>query len=653
MITRWRNRLKFKLERLLLHSALTRLLVIAVVIALVSLVGGLLAYWATGHLDEPDKSIWWAFLRLSDPGYLGDDEGTVLRMISTVLTVLGYVLFMGALIAIMTQWLNATIERLQMGLTPITEDDHLLILGWNNRTPTIVQQLLASEGRVRRFLRRHGKRQLRIVILTDKVSPPLVQDLKDRLGPLWDPGQIAFRSGSPLRLEHLHRVDYLNTSAILLPASDFTAEGETAADARTIKALLSTGRARAENEPGWDGELPLMVAELFDSDNLSVAQRAYGGPIELLASDEIISRLIAQQVHHPGLSYISDELLSNDLGNKFFIRECPQFSGELMHRVADAFPQAVLLGVTRSIGQTFEPILCPPADFRFEAGDSLVFIARDYDHTEPVKDFRPADTLPPQSPAAEEAQLVEAKRILVLGWNHRAPTLLREFDHYGLSQTQIDVVSLVPAEQRNQIIADRDLQLPHLQLRQIEADWTARRAMMKLEPGSYDNVVLLASDWMASAEQSDARTIMGYLVLNDALDVASGRRRPCVLVELADAGNADLVDRERDDVFISPLLMSHMLSQVALRSELRSVFEELFAAGGAEIFFQRARRYAMAGKQIAFREIQAAVAAVGEIAIGLRFAGNTDLPGGILLNPDDDQEFALAETDELVVITRY
>ena len=60
-----------------------------------------------------------------------------------VVTVLGYVLFMGALVAIMTTALSRLMRRLETGLTPIAQRGHILILGWTNRTPTIVRELLA------------------------------------------------------------------------------------------------------------------------------------------------------------------------------------------------------------------------------------------------------------------------------------------------------------------------------------------------------------------------------------------------------------------------------------------------------------------------------------------------------------------------------
>ena len=60
------------------------------------------------------------------------------RTVSTVVTVLGYVLFLGLLIAILTQWLNETIAKLEAGVTPIALSDHVVILGWTHRVPTIV-----------------------------------------------------------------------------------------------------------------------------------------------------------------------------------------------------------------------------------------------------------------------------------------------------------------------------------------------------------------------------------------------------------------------------------------------------------------------------------------------------------------------------------
>jgi hypothetical protein len=62
---------------------------------------------------------------------------------------------------------------------------------------------------------------------------------------------------------------------------------------------------------------------------------------------------------------------------------------------------------------------------------------------------------------------------------------------------------------------------------------------------------------------------------------AAENARPNVLVELLDPGNVALFRRRRGEVIVSPVILSHMLAQVALRRELRAVFDELFGPGGA------------------------------------------------------------------------
>ena len=117
LLARLKNYLKFRVEQLLLRGAHSRLLFIASLIGVVAVGGGLMVQATDAPFDDSETAIWWAFLRLTDPGYLGDDEGLARRVISTVVTVLGYVLFMGSLIAIMTQWLNQTIRNRDVGMS--------------------------------------------------------------------------------------------------------------------------------------------------------------------------------------------------------------------------------------------------------------------------------------------------------------------------------------------------------------------------------------------------------------------------------------------------------------------------------------------------------------------------------------------------------
>jgi hypothetical protein len=445
MPQRLTNQLKFRLERFIIRGPQYRLLMIALLLGLISMLGGAIIYYYDPNFTGSfGAAVWWSFLRLSDPGYLGDDTGTLERTVSTILTVLGYVVFLGALVAIMTQWLNERMRELEAGLTPIAQRDHVLIIGWTNRTATIVRELMLSSERVRRFLRRRHIRTLRVAILADEVTTALSIELRDRLGSLWNERQVILRTGSPLRLEHLRRVDFVRAAAVIMPAADFAQGGPEQADTRTIKTLLTM----ANHPSAADGTLPLVIAEIFDSRKIDIAQRAYNGPIEILASDSIVSRLLAQNVRHRGLSYIYGELLTHGRGNEIYIRECGDLAGRTVHEAAAAFARAILLGIVRTDGERLVPVLNPAADTVIGESDRLVVLAHTYKATEPREIVKP-----PAMPTVRRiapGTSTRTQRVLVLGWSHKVPALLREFDSYRDERFEIDVVSTVPVARPNQ-----------------------------------------------------------------------------------------------------------------------------------------------------------------------------------------------------------
>ena len=639
---RVKNYLKFRVERLLLSGAHSRLLFIASLIGIVAVGGGLLVQATDVPFDDRETAIWWAFLRLTDPGYLGDDEGLARRVISTVVTVLGYVLFMGSLIAIMTQWLNQTIRNFERGLTPIVRRNHILILGWTNRTSEIVSELMNAEGRVRRFLQLRGARGLHVVILSEDVSLERTMELRSALGPLWNPGKITFRSGIPLRIEHLERVDFQNASAIILPGADFAYGSADESDTRIVKTLLSISNQGGRG--GGTGDLPLLVTEIFDPDKVFMAQRAYRGVLEILASDLFISRCMAQNVRHPGLSHVFHEILSHGIGNEVYVRMFDQFTGFRFGDLSGAYPKAVLLGIVRPQDEAFCPLLNPPGDLILESEDRLVFLAQEYEDCEPLKNYQ-IERVSHKFRDVSDVRVKSKRRVLVLGWNHKAAVLLKEFGRQVREQFEVAILSLIPLAQRDAEIKQKGIDSRRVVVTHREGDPTSLSDLREMEPGGYDNVVILGSDWVDTQEESDARTIVAHLVLRNVLD--EGTHKPEILVDLMDFDNVALFEDCDTEVLVTPMIASHVLAQVALRREVNVVYEELFAAGGAEIFFRRVSDYDIAGKNVNFGEIKEMSACRGEIALGIRLQN-----GGVVLNPARDEPYMVSESDDLIVLVR-
>jgi ion channel POLLUX/CASTOR len=641
------NRLKFLLERMILRGAHYRLLVIIMLIGLLSLIAGSIVHIFRAGVDGGlGAAVWWAFLRLSDPGYLGDDEGALLRFISTLLTVLGYVVFLGALVAIMTQWLNERMRRLEAGLTPIAERGHVLIIGWTNRTPTIVQELVMAGARVRRFLELRGTRSLRIAILADEVTARLGVELRERLGRLWNERQVILRTGSPLRLEHLQRVDFAHAAAVIMPASDFAEGGPDQADTRTIKTLLSmTGHPQMADVE----RLPLVVAEVFDSRRIEIARRAYSGPVEILASDAIISRLMAQTIRHPGLSHVFGEILTHGRGNEVYVREAGPLAGTAFGDLSARFEEAILIGIVHADADSFAPLLSPPPETLLRADDRLAFIASSHAATQPS----PPDTSPSRHarPARDTAMTLPSAgptlRVLVLGWSHKVAALLRELDSYTDEVFAVDVVSTISTGKRESALERLGVRLQRINLRHVETDFAVPAMMGRVDVACYDNIVVAGSDRLGSGEESDARTLMAYLLLRDILPETGG---PAVLVELLDAANVPLIRRRDTEVLVSPLVVSHMLAQVALRRELRAVFDELFGPGGAEIMFRPVTGWELHDRSSTFRRMEQVAARHGDIALGVRTAAADSRI--ITLNPPRDREWTLTAGDDVIVLAR-
>ncbi|MGB5571726.1 MAG: hypothetical protein WBM81_20735, partial [Sedimenticolaceae bacterium] len=502
MFSRLKNSLLFRLEQTMVRGPAARFALLLALVVLVATVAGLLAHALAPGFESAVDAIWWAFLRLTDPGYLGDDQGVAKATISTAVTLLGYVLFTGALIAILVQWLGETMDRLEQGLTPVAFDAHFVLLGWTSRALTILQEILVSQGRVERFLHQRGARRLRVALLAERADASLGQHIKLELGADWNDRQIILRSGTPLRLDDLARVDFAHAGAILIPAADTTANSTLDADTRTVKTLMTMGAALEETPPE---EPPLVVVELQDMRHASTLRALYPGPMEIIAGDETISRLVVQNVRHPGLSHVYGEFLSDASGSQIYVREGPQLAGVSVQQLAYAFPEGVLLGVVRPRGDDFQALLNPPDDLRLEANDRIAVLAPSYGAAAPPETIDVVPDLPERP--APECEALGRRRVLVLGWNHRVPALLEEFAAYAGEAFAIDIVSQVSAAKREKRIKAEAFATERLEIRQLEFDYTVAAYLEGVDPAGYDNLVLLPSERLKSEVESDARTI--------------------------------------------------------------------------------------------------------------------------------------------------
>lgn len=645
------ERFNFFLERQFVKGTHIQLLFVIALIGIISAAGGLLVLPSGEPTGSVGESIWWAFLRLSDPGYLGDDEGTWRRIVSTFLTVAGYVVFMGSMVAIITSWLNRKIRSLEQGLTRVTARNHVIILGWTNRTVHITAELYQSSKRVKKFLKRHGARALKLIILSDDVNPFRLQELKDH--PLIDKraNEIILRSGSAIDREHLRRVDSMHASAIIIPSQSTANKELITPDVQTIKTLLSLN-SEMQSENGIE-KMPYVVAEIQDENKVKAAHRSYSGPLEVIPSDAILSRLIAQNLHHSGLSVVFNELLSHSLNNNLYALELPEAKGRTFSSLKPCFPRAILLGIVRENDGRLTPLLNPEPGLMTEENDRLILLAKKMEDVEippeTVKQ-KAVNTKPKTLKQRPDTGIYSGiSRLLVLGWNHHIPALIKELGTYSNQEFQITFASMRSMEARNSAINHILDSLKNVTCDHSLVDYIRESELRSLKPDNFDHILMVSSDKLADEEEADARTIVGYTLLEEVLE--SAENRPQIVMELTDPGNELLIRNFKSESIIGSLILSNLLATVAMRRELYTVYEELFTVNGPEIIFRDLDEYNLKPRKMKFLELEEQVAEYQDTALGIYYqesAGKVNLqlniPRHKIINLTPDSRLVVLST---------
>ena len=657
MYAQFKNSIVFRLEQFMMRGPLARFAFALILLVLLALTASILIRLLVPGFESLGDVLWWTFEHLVVPEYTDGDDGVVKRVIATALIILGSMLFTGAVIAILVEWVDAATTRMEQGLTPVALESHIVLLGQTNRTPTVLQEIMVSQRRVERYLRQRGARRLHVALLAERVDATLVRGLRFQLGEHWSSRQIILRSGSCLSLDDLQRVDFLHAGIIIIPAADVSEAGNVDADSRTVKTLMTLGAALGEQPPK---EPPLVVAELQDPRHSETLRALYSGPMEIITGDKIIARLMAQTVRHPGLSHVYGQFVTDQGDSQIYVREEAEYIGAYVQQLKSSFHKGVLLGVVRPQEDGFQAMLNPPDDLLLINGDRVAVLASSHMDLAPPKTLRDPDILAEKQ--APEYKQVPRRRVLLLGWNHRVPLLLSEFSSYPGEEFAIDIVSQVSASIREKRVAIEAFSTERLKVRQLEFDYTLPAFLESIDPAGYDNVVLLSSERLKHGDESDARAILGYLLLRKLLSSGS-QAAPRVLVELTDADNISLFGNRSGEIIVSPVIVSHMLTRVALRRELDVVFDDLFSSGGSEIFFHPISEYDLAetlsqlpgheikGSEFTFVDLQRAAQTRGEIAIGIRRVDQERTAnGGVELIPDRDKNLQVNMEDDLIVL---
>ncbi|MFE5674904.1 NAD-binding lipoprotein [Streptomyces erythrochromogenes] len=590
---------------------------------------------------------------------LGGAVGPPLYVLASVTLALVALLFVSTLVSLITTGINGRILALRRGHSTVLEAGHTVVLGWSDQILPVVSELVAANANQRRSA---------IAVLAPRDKVDMEDEVATGLGGTGRRSggagatRIICRSGPTTDPTALARVSPQTSKAVLVLPPD----GDSG-DAHVVKTLLAL-----------DAVLPrprgtVVVAAVRDSRNHLTAKLAAGPGGHVLCADEIIARLLVQTARQPGLSLVYQDLLDFD-GDEFYTAAAQGLAGRAFGEALLAFTTSSVVGLLHADGRV---VLNPDPGTEIGADDRIVLVSADDDTAVPE----------PAGPWVDEDAIVTARprsrfaeRLLLLGWNRRAPLVVEQLDEFVSPGTTLDVVALgdgVTLRAAAEAAAARN----RLEVAFYSGDITDPDVLAKLDVPSYDSVIVIGEtdrETMTAPEPAaattapatatapdtappafapepgsatDDRTLVTLLHLR-AIGEAAGCELP-LTTEMSDDGNRLLAPaRAGADFIVSGRLISLLMTQISESGHLADVFEELFRAEGSEFYLRPVADYVRTDREVAFATVVESARRRRECAVGyrLRARAATAPSYGVRLNPDKRQRVRFGEHDWVVVL---
>ena len=556
-----------------------------------------------------------ALLHALDPGTVAGDEGRPWRfvLVMLALTIAG-LFIVSALIGVIAAGIDAKLSDLRRGRSKVLESDHTVILGWSDSIFTIVRELtIANESRKRPV----------IVILADRDKVEMEEDLKVKI-PDFRGTRVVCRSGSPMDLDDLALTSHLVARSVILLAP----AGSDEPDSEVIKTLLAL---TYEHEAG-----PGIVAEIQDPKNLGAAQLVGGDRTCLLDIRETVAKLVVQTSRQSGAAAVYTELFDYE-GDEIYFHEKHDLGKETYADAQLALESASVIGLVEDGVPTLNP-----APDTVIGNRSLIVVAEDDGVLSSLTRSTAAvrrDVLGTETPQAEAPT-----KALIVGWNDRAPIVIKELESYAPPGSTLTVITTYAPKWLPPVT--------NLTLEVIVASTTERATLDQYVISGLDQVIVLCYSDHLDAQAADARTLVTLLHVRDILggfDVFTP-----VVSEMLDDRNRVLAQVAHvDDVVVSGEIVSLLVTQLSEDRRLEAVFKQLLGQDGSEVYLRPAAWYVQPGNDVTFATIVAGAIARGETAIGLKSdaLARPDVAGsGVVINPTKSTVFSISADDRVVVL---
>ncbi len=571
---------------------------------------------------EIGETLWQTLMRAMDAGTVAGDNGWGFRLIMFLVT-LGGIFILSTLIGILSSGIDERLQELRKGRSFVVEKNHQLVLGWNSQIFTIIDELAAAN---------ENQKKPRILVMAKEDKTMMEDAIREKCENLRNT-KVICRSGDPTDIKDLNIVNLNETKSIVV----LSRENSPYADAQTIKVLLAV-----INHPERSDRPFHVVAQMRQQKNILAGKIVGKNEVELMLTDDLVSRIMVQTCRQSGLSVVYSEITGFD-GDEIYVIEETGLTGKTFGEIIFKYNDSAVIGLQFPNGSVK---LNPSMETVLEKGSKLVAITED------------DDTLIINAPAAKinegaivfvEEKRPSIERTLILSWNNKGPAILREMSSYVPAGSELLIVSAHENidEEYNKMTISSNLKIDFR-----IADVTDREILESLNVHEFTQIIVLSNTRTLNVQEADSQTLITLLHLRDLLDIKSAQVR--IVSEIMDLRNRELASvTKADDFVVSDKLISQLVSQVSESKNLVNVFNDMFDADGSEIYLKPISNYVKTGVEMDFFTVLESAKRQGQIAIGYRIMSKQfekDSSYGVFVNPIKTNKISFNSGDKIIVI---
>lgn len=642
----WQKRLQYRFDNFMSRGGLS------IFLALLSLffaafavmtIARYIAEWFFPNKNAEGASdfSWDVFVQLIGLRDTGDDANLAAKFVGVITIFVGLILF-SSLVAFITQEFESKIQTLRKGKSAVVEENHTLILGFNDRVIDIIKELVVAN---------ESEKDAVIVILSQMEKEEMDDFLRSKLGGL-KTTRLVTRNGAVTSSANLNKVAVKAAkSAIILneaKASD-SEELKLLADARVLKAILAVVAASGEEK------LPPIVAEFHSEQYRRLAENFVPGVVTTLNEADILARILVQTSRSVGLATVYLNLVGFEGNEFYFYRPESGWQSLTFSELPFHFSNGMPLGVRRADGTV---TLKPSKDYKLANEDEVIVLAED-DST--IKFYPQAVGKPNVLSKVDGGQPLERKpeKHLVLGWNSKVPIALKEYAKYLVKDSQ---VNLALQELTPEVQATFDkiaLAYPDIKMAALEVKLDSVEQLVTLKPYEYDSISILAGSG-ENSEEIDAKTLTILLelrqIFREYFTATDHQVTTELIAEIVESEDTELVIKAGvKDFLLTNQFVSKILAQVSQEPDVMPIYRDLFSADGSELYIKPVPLYFSAQRlgQLTFADCVLAAQQREEVCIGIRISAqsqNKDKNYGIDLAPSLDKPLNLTLNDALITL---